>query len=109
LAGIATDNQAQSTAIVEISAAVGAMDQATQQNAAMVEETSAAARSLTTEVAALSERAARFRIGDPVRSTARPVASPRLRIAPQAQKQVARPTPTFAGATDASSDDWTSF
>jgi methyl-accepting chemotaxis protein len=109
LAGIATDNQAQSMAIVEISAAVSAMDQATQQNAAMVEETSAAARSLTTEVAALSEGAGRFRIGDPVRSTAKPLTSQRLRIAPQAQKQVARPTPAFAGATEASSDDWTSF
>ena len=39
------------------------MDQATQQNAAMVEQTSAAARNLTSEVAALSEQAAKFRIG----------------------------------------------
>lgn len=42
--------------------AVGAMDQATQQNAAMVEQTSAAARNLTAEVAALSDQAAKFRI-----------------------------------------------
>ncbi len=67
LANIATDNQAQSSAITEVSAAVGAMDRATQQNAAMVEETSAAARNLTTEVAGLSDQAARFRISEPSR------------------------------------------
>ena len=64
LANIAVDNQAQSTAIIEVSAAVNAMDQATQQNAAMVEQTSAAARSLTSEVAALAQQAAKFTVAD---------------------------------------------
>ena len=59
---MANDNVAQSTAISEISAAIGTMDKATQQNAAMVEETSAAARNLTAEVTALTEQAAQFRI-----------------------------------------------
>jgi methyl-accepting chemotaxis protein len=36
------------------------MDESTQQNAAMVEETSAAARTLTTEVSALGAAADRF-------------------------------------------------
>jgi methyl-accepting chemotaxis protein len=63
LATMAADNQAQSTAITEISTAIGAMDQATQQNAAMVEETSAAARSLNNEVAALTSRASAFNTG----------------------------------------------
>ena len=62
LGGISTDNAAQSAAISEISAAIGTMDKATQQNAAMVEETSAAARSLTTEVTALTNQAAQFQI-----------------------------------------------
>ncbi|OWK33089.1 methyl-accepting chemotaxis protein III [Sphingomonas mucosissima] len=62
LATMAADNQAQSSAITQISAAVGTMDQSTQQNAAMVEETSAAARNLTSEVQALSEQAARFKV-----------------------------------------------
>nr|WP_294816413.1 methyl-accepting chemotaxis protein [uncultured Sphingomonas sp.] len=70
LGEMATDNQAQSTAISEISIAIGTMDQSTQQNAAMVEETSAAARNLSGEVAALSEQAARFNVGSP-RSGAR--------------------------------------
>jgi len=63
LGTMANDASAQSTAITQISAAIGAMDQSTQQNAAMVEETSAAARNLTSEVASLSDQAARFKTG----------------------------------------------
>ncbi|KTF69793.1 protoglobin domain-containing protein [Sphingomonas sp. HT-1] len=61
LGSMATDNAAQSTAISEISNAVGAMDRATQQNAAMVEETSAAAQNLSSEVGELATLAAQFR------------------------------------------------
>ena len=64
LGDIAADNQAQSTAITQISAAIGAMDHSTQQNAAMVEQTAAAARNLTGEVSALTEQADKFEIGD---------------------------------------------
>nr|WP_157190213.1 methyl-accepting chemotaxis protein [Novosphingobium sp. Rr 2-17] len=70
LAGIADDNRAQSSAVTEVNVAIGAMDQATQQNAAMVEQTSAAARNLTSEVIALSEQAAKFRIGGTQRRAA---------------------------------------
>jgi len=63
LGTIAADNLAQSSAIGQISVAIGTMDQGTQQNAAMVEETSAAARNLASEVDALSDRASRFNIG----------------------------------------------
>lgn len=62
LGDIASDNQAQSSAITQIAAAIGAMDHSTQQNAAMVEQTSAAARNLTGEVFALTEQAARFKV-----------------------------------------------
>lgn len=57
---IATDNQAQALAITEVSSAIGSMDQATQKNAAMVEETSAAARQLAQEVHVLAQHAGRF-------------------------------------------------
>lgn len=63
LAGMASDNQAQSGALAEITGAVGSMDRATQQNAAMVEETSAAARQLSSEIEDLATRAADFRAG----------------------------------------------
>ena len=64
LAAMETDNRAQSSAIGQISAAVGSMDRVTQQNAAMVEETSAAARNLSGEVSLLAERASGFQFGD---------------------------------------------
>jgi methyl-accepting chemotaxis protein len=57
---MADDNQAQALAVTEITAAVGNMDLSTQQNAAMVEQTSAAARSLTNEAETLASRAAAF-------------------------------------------------
>jgi len=61
LGNIAQDTQAQSLAITEITAAVGSMDQATQQNAAMVQQTSEAARTLSAQIAELNEKASAFR------------------------------------------------
>jgi methyl-accepting chemotaxis protein len=62
---MAEDNNAQSHAISQVSEAIGDMDRGTQQNAAMVEETSAAARNLTQEVDGLAENAASFTITAP--------------------------------------------
>jgi methyl-accepting chemotaxis protein len=78
LGTMASDATAQSAAITQISAAIGAMDQSTQQNAAMVEETSAAARNLTAEVGALTEQAGLFRIGNeaPTRRAPAPPPAP---------------------------------
>ncbi|WP_231621684.1 methyl-accepting chemotaxis protein [Sphingomonas sp. 37zxx] len=64
LAGMASDNRRQSSAITEITTAVSSMDSATQQNAAMVEQTSAAARNLSHEVANLASAAAQFTVGN---------------------------------------------
>jgi methyl-accepting chemotaxis protein len=63
LDAMAADNQAQSTAITQIVTAVSEMDRGTQQNAAMVEETSAASRNLAAEVSNLADQAGRFRTG----------------------------------------------
>jgi methyl-accepting chemotaxis protein len=60
---MATDNQAQATTVTQVSTAVNSIDQMTQQNAAMVEQTSAAARNLNSEVAALKAQALRFNTG----------------------------------------------
>lgn len=67
---MASDNQAQSHAITEISAAVSAMDVSAQQNAAMVEQTSAAARSITQEVGSFASAAAQFKFERRVRNVA---------------------------------------
>ncbi|MDQ0252200.1 methyl-accepting chemotaxis protein [Sphingomonas kyeonggiensis] len=62
---MAEDNNAQSHAVSQVSEAIGDMDRGTQQNAAMVEETSAAARNLTQEVDSLADSAASFTIDAP--------------------------------------------
>ncbi len=97
---MASDNQAQSATISEITVAIGTMDTSTQQNAAMVEETSAAARNLASEVAALSESAARFRT-DSGRASA-----PVVRSQPVAAPILVRPEPR---ARAAAGGDWASF
>jgi methyl-accepting chemotaxis protein/methyl-accepting chemotaxis protein-1 (serine sensor receptor) len=53
----------QSTGLHEINAAVNIMDQGTQKNAAMVEETNAASHTLVSEVQSLSSRLAQFNLG----------------------------------------------
>jgi methyl-accepting chemotaxis protein len=69
---MARDNDAQATAISEVSSTVGMMDRTTQQNAAMVEQTSAAARTLISDATTLANQAGRFQIGEepPVRTCA---------------------------------------
>ena len=52
----------QSTGLTEIDAAIGQIDRNTQQNAAMVEESSAAIRSLANEASALEQLMVRFQI-----------------------------------------------
>jgi methyl-accepting chemotaxis protein len=55
--------QQQSTGIEEVNSAVVQMDQVTQQNAAMVEQSTAAARNLASETADLSKLAGFFNVG----------------------------------------------
>ncbi len=52
----------QSTSLQEISLAVNHMDKATQQNAAMVEQSNAASQSLSIEIASLTKRLAQFKL-----------------------------------------------
>lgn len=61
IAAIDHDNHAQSAAVSQVATAMKSMDLVTQQNAAMVEETSAAIRNLSGEVNALAQRAGAFR------------------------------------------------
>jgi len=108
LGEMATDNHAQSTAITQISVAIGTMDQSTQQNAAMVEETSAAARNLSGEVAALSEQASKFNVGAGVRPVAIRASAP----AKPAAKSGGYVSPVQAlpvAAMASGGDDWASF
>lgn len=102
----------QATGLKEINTAVNTIDQGTQQNAAMVEETSAAAHSLAKEAEALFQLLSQFKIGSnaparrsmpvPVSVAARPVAS-------QPRQMVARISNAFQGNAAIKTDSWEEF
>jgi methyl-accepting chemotaxis protein len=60
---ISASSKEQATGLAEINTAVGQMDQVVQQNAAMVEESTAAAFALKNETQDLTEMVGRFQIG----------------------------------------------
>jgi methyl-accepting chemotaxis protein len=60
---IARSAQDQATGLQEVNTAVGQMDQVTQQNAAMVEESTAASQTLSQETEELTRIIGRFKVG----------------------------------------------
>lgn len=63
---VATAAREQATSLQEINASVNSMDQMTQRNAAMVEETNAATRQLAAEADMLMDLVGRFRLNESV-------------------------------------------
>ncbi|TAU19261.1 methyl-accepting chemotaxis protein [Rhizobium leguminosarum] len=135
---IAEASREQSIGLQEINTAVNSMDQGTQQNAAMVEESTAASHNLATEAAALNNLLGQFRLtGTGGFTTSAPIAPahtaapraaarPAARAAPirVAREGTARPAASPAralgqkianafgagGSTSPSQDpDWTEF
>lgn len=101
----------QATGLQEINKAVNAMDQNTQHNAAMVEETTAASHSLAREAETLRNLLAQFRFGQHSSATvsvarpdARPVASPARKL----MAKVARAA-TGGAATAQAQESWEEF
>ena len=83
----------QSQGIAQVHQAVNQMDDVTQQNAALVEEASAAAQSLQEQASALTDLVGKFRVGAdrqiaPSRASV-PVAAPLSRLTPSAPQRVA--------------------
>jgi methyl-accepting chemotaxis protein len=74
---IAASAREQATGLDQVNTAVNQMDQVTQQNAAMVEETTAASHSLAGEADALSRLVGQFRIGAQAKPEVRPAATGR--------------------------------
>ncbi len=64
VAGIAASANEQAGNLGQINTAINQMDQATQQNAAMVEQTTAATHSLAREAGMLAELTSQFQVGD---------------------------------------------
>ncbi len=75
---IAQSSQEQATGLAQVNTAVNQMDQVTQQNAAMVEEATAAAAQLKREAAELEQLVARFDVGDRSSTAPRPTVRPVL-------------------------------
>lgn len=65
---IATSSQEQATSMSEINISATQMDKATQQNAAMVEETTAASHNLATEAQKLKNIIDKFKLNDSIES-----------------------------------------
>ncbi len=84
---IAEAAREQSTGLQEINTAVNTMDQGTQQNAAMVEESTAASHGLATEAAALNNLLGQFRLT----GTGGFVASAPIPTTPAAPRTATRP------------------
>ncbi|NKK82209.1 methyl-accepting chemotaxis protein [Rhizobium leguminosarum] len=88
---IAEASREQSIGLQEINTAVNTMDQGTQQNAAMVEESTAASHNLATEAAALNNLLGQFRLtGTGGFTTSAPIATaaPRAAARPAARAPV---------------------
>lgn len=106
VAEIAAAAERQATGISEISGMVSSMDEATQQNAAMVEQSSASTRNLSEETARLVERLGRFRVAgsgdESFTSAASTFSSPAFQSVPQTAGNLA-----IAYADD--DEEWESF
>ncbi|MDB5948433.1 MAG: methyl-accepting chemotaxis signaling domain protein [Massilia sp.] len=106
MAEIALASQEQTAGIESVNGAIGQMDEATQQNAALVEQAGAAAASLGDEAATLSRIVSIFKLGDAGPSlptgalVRRPARAPRA-VVPPAQPRL--------GKTKQQHDEWETF
>ncbi len=101
----------QSTTLNEINQAVTEVDKGTQQNAAMVEESTAASHGLAQEAQSLADLLAQFRLGGTIaRSKPRPASAP-AGDARANQDKVAKAIKSFPtrGNAAVKADDWEEF
>jgi methyl-accepting chemotaxis protein len=113
---IADSANAQSLNLQQINVTVGEMDRMTQQNAAMVEQSTAASRSLADEANELAAIVSRFQAGDGDASTTQAhVRSAPLEAAPRLVSPTVVRMPQMRGASGAQSsaaakiEDWCEF
>jgi len=113
VAAIVESAREQATGLKEINEAVITMDQGTQQNAAMVEESTAASRSLANEVDALNRLLATFKTGEAQRIEApsrRSPATPAVTSVRQMPQKIAKAFAVKGNAAIAqSADSWQEF
>ncbi|QDY99746.1 HAMP domain-containing protein [Nitratireductor mangrovi] len=98
VAEIARSAQEQASGIGEINTAVDQMDKVTQQNAAMVEETTAASHQLAREAESLADLMARFRLSGAAADAPAAASRPEKPVAQPAPKPAAKSYPTAGNA-----------
>ena len=110
---IAASTQEQATGMGEVNIAVNQMDQVTQQNAAMVEQATAAAASLRAEAAGLAHLIASFEIGQartaPAATASEPRATPAASPVHAARARVASFARGGAAVALAPASEWEEF
>ena len=112
ITSISHSAETQASSLQQVNSSVGDMDKMTQQNAAMVEESTAAARNLASEADELTSLVARFRLENsrsapPAARRSAPASTP----APRAISKSTRSAPRSAGnlAIKDDADDWAEF
>jgi methyl-accepting chemotaxis protein len=111
---ISTASTEQSTGVQLVGQAIDQMDQTTQQNAALVEQSAAAAESLRTQARGLVDAVSVFRLSangmasPEAKAVASRPAAPAPRAVAPAAAQVSASAPARAEARTAD-EDWTSF
>ncbi len=104
---IAASAQEQATGLHQVNVAVNQMDQVVQQNAAMVEQATAATHSLKGEAGELATLVGRFKVGD-LATTAPAAKAPVSRTAARSARSPA-PRPAFHGNAAVATDAWEEF
>jgi methyl-accepting chemotaxis protein len=106
---IANSAHEQSTSLTEVNSSMMQLDQVTQQNAAMFEETTAASQNLVAQADALSARMSRFHVGGKPAAPARARTEPRSAAPAAPETRVASPKVSGTLALKPSEDDWEDF
>jgi len=116
VAEIAAASREQSTGLEQINTAVGSMDEMTQRNGALVEETSAAAQSLANQAGELAALVQRYRINNAARPAANAAVVPlRQPVKPAARPAAKKPVannparPALVASQKAGSEEWAQF
>nr|WP_315430483.1 methyl-accepting chemotaxis protein [uncultured Albidiferax sp.] len=118
---VSSASSEQSQGVAQVGEAITQMDQVTQQNAALVEESAAAANSLQSQAEKLLQSVAVFKLSANTSAYATSAARPQERRSPERAKNIVRPTfatnklaapkPNVKKAAGAATgtDDWASF
>lgn len=115
---IASDTQEQNTGLSEVNSAVNQMDQVTQQNAAMVEQTSAASHSLAQDADKLMQAISHFKLRErnveysgakTVKEAPVPQASPARALVKKVSGAFSRSSAAAQADPVRASDNWEEF